>query len=136
MFSQYIFLSSFFLGSSVGCSTALLTKFTKLSDFPLLETCLFVLMSYTTFLLAEVLGNSRHRNRTDQISSCFSRRVIWDCRGVVLRHLPSTLHVQQPHGGITLPNKATIRTPQLSRREFHLHLHRRVDVHISAAPVS
>ncbi|KAI1307604.1 Sodium/hydrogen exchanger 7 [Halotydeus destructor] len=51
----YIFLSSLFLGSGVGCSTALLTKFTKLSDFPLLETSLFVLMSYGTFLLSEVI---------------------------------------------------------------------------------
>ena len=30
-----------------------LTKFTRIRDFPLLETCLFVLMSYTTFLIAE-----------------------------------------------------------------------------------
>jgi len=51
----YIFTTSLFLGSLVGCSTALLTKFTKLSDFPLLETCLFVLMSYATFLSSEVL---------------------------------------------------------------------------------
>ena len=36
-----------------GCATALLTKFTRLADFPLLETALFVLMSYSTFLIAE-----------------------------------------------------------------------------------
>lgn len=54
----YVFTTSFLLGSSVGCSTALLTKFTKLSDFPLLETSLFVLMSYATFLLSEVLDLS------------------------------------------------------------------------------
>ena len=51
----YIFSTSFFLGAIVGCITAVLTKFTRLCDFPILETCLFVLMSYTAFLLAEVL---------------------------------------------------------------------------------
>ena len=53
-----MFTASLFLGSFVGCSTALLTKFTRLMDFPLLETCLFVLMSYSTFLMAEVLDIS------------------------------------------------------------------------------
>lgn len=50
-----MFVSSLFLGATIGCSTALLTKFTRLADFPILETCLFVLMSYSTFLMAEVL---------------------------------------------------------------------------------
>ena len=53
-----LFTGSLFLGSFVGCCTALLTKFTRLMDFPLLETCLFVLMSYSTFLMAEVLDIS------------------------------------------------------------------------------
>ena len=53
-----MFVGSLFLGSFVGCSTALLTKFTRLLDFPILETCLFVLMSYSTFLMAEVLAFS------------------------------------------------------------------------------
>lgn len=35
------------------CCYVQLTKFTRIRDFPLLETCLFVLMSYTTFLIAE-----------------------------------------------------------------------------------
>lgn len=38
----------------MGCLTALLTKFTYIRDFPLLESALFVLMSYSTFLIAEV----------------------------------------------------------------------------------
>lgn len=38
----------------MGCLTALITKFTRLKDFPLLESALFVLMSYSTFLIAEV----------------------------------------------------------------------------------
>ncbi|CAG0913934.1 unnamed protein product [Notodromas monacha] len=44
---------SFMLGSGMGCLTAILTKFTRLSDFPLLESSLFVLMSYSAFLMAE-----------------------------------------------------------------------------------
>jgi sodium/hydrogen exchanger-like protein 6/7 len=52
---MYIFICSFIQGSSIGCATALLTKYTKLCDFPLLESSLFVLMSYSTFLMAEAL---------------------------------------------------------------------------------
>jgi len=48
-----IFTLSTILGSALGIATALLTKFTRIRDFPLLESCLFVLMSYTTFLIAE-----------------------------------------------------------------------------------
>uniref|UniRef100_A0A4W4F743 Sodium/hydrogen exchanger n=1 Tax=Electrophorus electricus TaxID=8005 RepID=A0A4W4F743_ELEEL len=44
---------SFVLGSAAGVLTALVTKFTRLRDFPLLETALFFLMSWSTFLLAE-----------------------------------------------------------------------------------
>jgi len=49
-----IFGASFLVGSLMGCITALLTKFTHLRAHPLLESTLFVLMSYSTFLLAEV----------------------------------------------------------------------------------
>ncbi|XP_042207283.1 sodium/hydrogen exchanger 9-like isoform X2 [Homarus americanus] len=49
----WIFSMSFLIGSLMGCLTAILTKFTRLKDFPLLETALFVLMSYSTFLMAE-----------------------------------------------------------------------------------
>ncbi|XP_022657787.1 sodium/hydrogen exchanger 7-like isoform X4 [Varroa jacobsoni] len=51
----YIFAFSFLIGSCTGCVTALITKFTKLCDFPLLESCLFLLMSYSSFLVAEAL---------------------------------------------------------------------------------
>ncbi|KAM9455958.1 sodium/hydrogen exchanger 6b isoform 2-T2 [Clarias gariepinus] len=50
----WVFSGSFVLGSATGILTALLTKFTRLRDFPLLETALFFLMSWSTFLLAEV----------------------------------------------------------------------------------
>ncbi|XP_020289197.1 sodium/hydrogen exchanger 7 isoform X5 [Pseudomyrmex gracilis] len=48
-----IFSLSLFIGATMGCITAMLTKFTRVRDFPLLESALFVLMSYSTFLIAE-----------------------------------------------------------------------------------
>ncbi|XP_044578005.1 sodium/hydrogen exchanger 9 isoform X3 [Cotesia glomerata] len=48
-----IFGLSLLIGATMGCVTALLTKFTRVRDFPLLESALFVLMSYSTFLIAE-----------------------------------------------------------------------------------
>ncbi|XP_059507290.1 LOW QUALITY PROTEIN: sodium/hydrogen exchanger 6a [Stegostoma tigrinum] len=51
-----IFSGSFALGSATGVVTALVTKFTRLRDFQLLETALFFLMSWSTFLLAEACG--------------------------------------------------------------------------------
>lgn len=49
-----IFSLSLLIGAVMGCATALCTKFTRIRDFPLLESALFVLMSYSTFLIAEV----------------------------------------------------------------------------------
>nr|XP_020652450.1 sodium/hydrogen exchanger 7 isoform X1 [Pogona vitticeps] len=51
-----IFSGSFMMGVVTGIVTALVTKFTKLHCFPLLETALFFLMSWSTFLLAEACG--------------------------------------------------------------------------------
>ncbi|KAM6963210.1 sodium/hydrogen exchanger 7 [Aplochiton taeniatus] len=51
-----IFSGSFAMGAVIGVVTALVTKFTKLHCFPLLETALFFLMSWSTFLLAESCG--------------------------------------------------------------------------------
>ncbi|XP_069678166.1 sodium/hydrogen exchanger 9 isoform X3 [Periplaneta americana] len=48
-----IFTLSLLIGALMGCLTAILTKFTHVRDFPLLESALFVLMSYSTFLIAE-----------------------------------------------------------------------------------
>ncbi|XP_030748626.1 sodium/hydrogen exchanger 7 isoform X1 [Sitophilus oryzae] len=48
-----IFMLSLLIGAVMGCITALLTKYTRVRDFPLLESALFVLMSYSTFLIAE-----------------------------------------------------------------------------------
>uniref|UniRef100_A0A8B9HNI6 Sodium/hydrogen exchanger n=1 Tax=Astyanax mexicanus TaxID=7994 RepID=A0A8B9HNI6_ASTMX len=44
---------SLVLGTATGFITALVTKLTRLRNFPLLETTLFFLMSWSTFLLAE-----------------------------------------------------------------------------------
>uniref|UniRef100_A0A8C6TDX2 Sodium/hydrogen exchanger n=2 Tax=Neogobius melanostomus TaxID=47308 RepID=A0A8C6TDX2_9GOBI len=53
-----IFSGSFVMGAANGVVTALIsfTSFTKLHCFPLLETALFFLMSWSTFLLAEACG--------------------------------------------------------------------------------
>nr|XP_054590148.1 sodium/hydrogen exchanger 7 isoform X2 [Nothobranchius furzeri] len=51
-----IFSGSFLMGAATGFVTALISKFTKLHCFPLLETALFFLMSWSTFLLAEACG--------------------------------------------------------------------------------
>ncbi|KAM4696964.1 sodium/hydrogen exchanger 6 isoform 2-T2 [Rhinophrynus dorsalis] len=54
-----IFSGSFAMGAATGVLTLTIihvTKFTKLREFPLLETGLFFLMSWSTFLLAEACG--------------------------------------------------------------------------------
>ncbi|XP_050313259.1 sodium/hydrogen exchanger 7 isoform X1 [Anthonomus grandis grandis] len=48
-----IFMLSLLIGAAMGCITALISKYTRVRDFPLLESALFVLMSYSTFLIAE-----------------------------------------------------------------------------------
>lgn len=48
-----IFFGAFGIGSSMGCVTALLTKYTYIRQHSGLETALFILMSYSTFLAAE-----------------------------------------------------------------------------------
>lgn len=50
----WIFGASFLVGSLMAMATALLMKHTHIKNFPLLESTLLVLMSYSTFLLAEV----------------------------------------------------------------------------------
>lgn len=54
----YIFVMSCLIGFLVGCLTARLTKTTKVHMLPLLETSIFVLMSYSSFLIAEVFNTS------------------------------------------------------------------------------
>lgn len=51
-----IFAGAFAIGSLIGCATAILTKFTKIRDFPLLETAMFFLMSYMSFQACEAAG--------------------------------------------------------------------------------
>ncbi|RUS82308.1 hypothetical protein EGW08_009940 [Elysia chlorotica] len=48
-----VFAGAFAIGGFMGILTAFLTKFTKIRDYPLLETALFFLMSYSTFQAAE-----------------------------------------------------------------------------------
>ncbi|XP_061492928.1 sodium/hydrogen exchanger 9 isoform X3 [Rhineura floridana] len=51
-----IFAGSFAMGSAYAVVAALLTKFTKLCEFPMLETGLFFLLSWSAFLSAEAAG--------------------------------------------------------------------------------
>ncbi|XP_064313736.1 sodium/hydrogen exchanger 9 [Phalacrocorax carbo] len=51
-----IFAGSFAMGSSYAVVTALISKFTKLCEFPMLETGLFFLLSWSAFLSAEAAG--------------------------------------------------------------------------------
>jgi sodium/hydrogen exchanger-like protein 6/7 len=51
-----IFIGSFILGTLMGLLTALLMKFSNLRAYPLLETSMFFIMSYSTFLFAEFAG--------------------------------------------------------------------------------
>lgn len=48
-----VFFGAFAIGSSMGCFNAILTKYTQIRQHPGLETALFILMSYSTFLAAE-----------------------------------------------------------------------------------
>lgn len=133
-----IFVLSLLQGSAIGCFTALLTKFTKLCDHPMLESTLFVLMSYASFLIAEALELSGivvvvcllNILFTSKFSIFFRHRL-----GPVLWHLSGTLHLQQPKLAVACAHQVSVRDVQLHRREFHLRLHRRVDLHLPSAPV-
>eukprot|EP00116_Pleurobrachia_bachei_P004542 sb/3464804/ len=50
------FFGSFFIGTFTGLLTSMITKLTRLCDFPTMETSLFFLMSYSSFLLCEAAG--------------------------------------------------------------------------------
>ena len=53
-----IFLGSLAIGASIGIITALITKFTKIRDLSLLETSIFFLLSYSSYLIAEIAQTS------------------------------------------------------------------------------
>ena len=48
-----VFAGSFLIGVFFGFACALCTKFTAIRDYPLLETTLFFILSYSSFLAAE-----------------------------------------------------------------------------------
>ncbi|XP_065841176.1 sodium/hydrogen exchanger 9-like [Oscarella lobularis] len=51
-----IFLGSFAIGVAVALASAIISKFTKIRDYPLFETGLFTMLSYSSFLMAEAAG--------------------------------------------------------------------------------
>ena len=51
-----IFIGSFVLGIVMALVTALVLKFSKLREHPLLETSMFILLSYATYVMAEAAG--------------------------------------------------------------------------------
>ena len=53
-----IFLGSLAIGASMGITTALITKYTRIRDLSLLETSIFFLLSYSSYLLAEIAQTS------------------------------------------------------------------------------
>lgn len=50
-----VFLGSFAIGCCVSCINALFTKFTKIGQFPVMETAIFFLLSWSAFLIAEAV---------------------------------------------------------------------------------
>lgn len=54
--------------------------------------------------------------------------------GPVLRHMPSSLHLQQFVVRFTQSNQTAVRIAQLPGGELHIHVHRGVDVHVPEAP--
>ena len=56
LYFVFVFSASFFVGSIIAIINALLTKFTKIKDLPQLESSLLILMSYSSYLLAEMLS--------------------------------------------------------------------------------
>lgn len=70
-----------------------MTKFTRVRDFPLLESALFVLMSYSTFLIAE----ASELTGIKVINLILLNVNVYFFRGsssIVLWYLPSSLYVQ------------------------------------------
>ena len=51
----FVFGASFIVGSVIACINALMTKFSQIKDMPQLESTLLILMSYCSYLLAEML---------------------------------------------------------------------------------
>ena len=56
LYFVFVFGASFLVGSIIAIINALLTKFTKIKDLPQLESSLLILMSYSSYLLAEMLS--------------------------------------------------------------------------------
>ena len=71
-----IFFGSFVLGCVMGLITALLMKFSKLRDYPLLETSMFIIMSYSTFLFAEFAQLTGRYEVRVRLATCTCKAVL------------------------------------------------------------
>jgi hypothetical protein len=174
-----VFLGSFTIGSGMGCLTALvrrppstrrvalspsfsfqMTKFTYIRDFPLLETTLFVLMSYSTFLASEaagLTGNSLLRRPTASTLLLATRHrtergCVFRLLGIVAVLFCGIFQAHYTFNNLSQESKQrtrdvsrsqsrrrvvlhlfvlVVRIVQFSCRELHLHLHRHHVVHVS-----
>ncbi|XP_041669662.1 sodium/hydrogen exchanger 9-like [Cheilinus undulatus] len=109
----WVLVGSFLLGFMFAAVTALLTKFTRLRETPLLETSTFFLLSWSSFLSAEACGlsgivavlfcglsqarytvhnlSAEGKTRTEQLFEVFSflgEIFIFSCMGYVLLTFP------------------------------------------------
>ena len=86
-----IFVGSFVLGIVIGLITALFLKMSKLRDYPLLETSLFMLLSYGAFLIAEAASLSGEYIST--ISKIIPSLIYRHCCYIVLWYYAVALYV-------------------------------------------
>uniref|UniRef100_A0A2K6RV84 Cation/H+ exchanger transmembrane domain-containing protein n=1 Tax=Rhinopithecus roxellana TaxID=61622 RepID=A0A2K6RV84_RHIRO len=120
-----IFSGCLTMGAVTGVVTALVTKFTKLDCFPLLETALFFLMCWSTFLLAEAYGFTAHytynnlsvesRSQTKQLFEVLhflAENFIFFCMVLVLftfqKHIFSPIFIIGAFGAVFLGRAAHI----------------------------